>query len=146
MCNLYSLTKTRDELVNLFAITRDTIGDGFDFAEVYPDTLAPIVRLDEKGGRPSSARKSSTPLSVRAEASCASSSFGVIFRAMLRLGPGEGSDRFTRPLARRARGGDVAGFGFQKEGQRRRAARKAATQRAPSVSRDTSGSSEIARK
>ena len=51
MCNLYSLTKTREELVNLFAITRDTVGNGFDFAAVYPDTLAPVVRLDEKGGR-----------------------------------------------------------------------------------------------
>ncbi len=51
MCNLYSLTRTREELVNLFAITRDTIGDGFGFAAVYPDTLAPVVRMDEQGGR-----------------------------------------------------------------------------------------------
>ena len=51
MCNLYSLTKTRDELVNLFAITRDTIGDMSGIAEIYPDTLAPVVRLDEQGGR-----------------------------------------------------------------------------------------------
>ena len=51
MCNLYSLTRTREELVNLFAITRDTIGAGFDFAAVYPDTLAPVVRIDEQGGR-----------------------------------------------------------------------------------------------
>ena len=51
MCNLYSLTKTREELVNLFAVTRDTIGETFSFAAVYPDTLAPVVRMDEQGGR-----------------------------------------------------------------------------------------------
>ena len=86
------------------------------------------------------------PISARAEASCASSSSGVIFRAMLRLDPGEGSGSAPRPLARRARGGDVAGFGCQGEARRRAAARTAATQHAPSVPRYTSGSSERARK
>ena len=51
MCNLYSLTKTRDELVNLFAITRDSTVGPFDFDEVFPDMLAPVVRLDERGSR-----------------------------------------------------------------------------------------------
>ncbi|HUE44938.1 MAG TPA: SOS response-associated peptidase [Aestuariivirgaceae bacterium] len=51
MCNLYSLTKTREELVNLFAITRDTMGEMSGIAEIYPDTLAPVVRMDEQGGR-----------------------------------------------------------------------------------------------
>lgn len=46
-----------------------------------------------------------------------------------------------------ARGGDVAGFGCEREGQRRRAAgRRAATRHAPSVPRYTSGSSALARK
>jgi putative SOS response-associated peptidase YedK len=51
MCNLYSLTKTRDELVNLFSITRDAIGGLLTSADIYPDMLAPVVRLDEHGGR-----------------------------------------------------------------------------------------------
>ena len=50
MCNLYSLTKTRDELVGLFGITRDSTGGAFA-AAIYPDMLAPVVRLDERGGR-----------------------------------------------------------------------------------------------
>jgi putative SOS response-associated peptidase YedK len=51
MCNLYSLTKTRDELVNLFQITRHATGGEFGSAEIYPDMLAPVVRLDDQGAR-----------------------------------------------------------------------------------------------
>ena len=51
MCNLYSMTKTRDELVNLFGISLDRTHGDFSFAEVFPDMPAPVVRLDERGGR-----------------------------------------------------------------------------------------------
>ena len=51
MCNLYSMTKTRDELVNLFGISLDRTQGTFSFAEIYPDMPAPVVRLDEQGGR-----------------------------------------------------------------------------------------------
>ena len=51
MCNLYSMTRTRDELVNLFGIAKDTTTGPFVFPEIYPDMLAPVVRLDERGGR-----------------------------------------------------------------------------------------------
>jgi putative SOS response-associated peptidase YedK len=51
MCNLYSLTRSRDELIDLFGIARDATVGAFSFAEIYPDMLAPVVRLDEQGGR-----------------------------------------------------------------------------------------------
>lgn len=51
MCNLYSLTKTREELVGLFGISRDTTNGWPGSAGIYPDTLAPVVRLDERGAR-----------------------------------------------------------------------------------------------
>jgi putative SOS response-associated peptidase YedK len=51
MCNLYSLTRTRDELVGLFDVARDTTGGWVGASGVYPDMLAPVVRLDEEGGR-----------------------------------------------------------------------------------------------
>jgi putative SOS response-associated peptidase YedK len=51
MCNLYSMTKTRDELVGLFDIRLDAIWDSFEIAAIYPDQMAPLVRLDEAGAR-----------------------------------------------------------------------------------------------
>ena len=61
MCNLYSLTRTRDELVGLFDVTRDTTrdttGGWHGTTEIYPDMLAPVVRLDDEGGRELSAMR-----------------------------------------------------------------------------------------
>jgi hypothetical protein len=107
---------------------------------------APLRDSEELKWRwPISARKSSTPFSVLTDGELREL-LGVISRASTGLTPGEGGGSAPRPLAGRARGGDVAGFGCQREGQRlRAAARTAATQHAPSVSRDTSDSSEIAR-
>ena len=75
--------------------------------------------------------------------SCSSSSFGVIFRAMLRLDPGEDGGSASRLLAKK-------GAWRQRRVLRvplgsRVAARKAATRHAPSVPVYTSGSSEVAR-
>jgi putative SOS response-associated peptidase YedK len=50
MCNLYSLTKTRDELIGLFDVCRDAIHGSFE-PGIYPDRLGPVVRLDEDGTR-----------------------------------------------------------------------------------------------
>jgi hypothetical protein len=44
MCNLYSLTKTRAELVGLFDIRRDTTQGAFDLSAIYSDLMAPVVR------------------------------------------------------------------------------------------------------
>jgi hypothetical protein len=51
MCNLYSMTKTRHELIGLFDARRDAIHGSFDISAIYSDRLAPIVRLDEDGTR-----------------------------------------------------------------------------------------------
>lgn len=51
MCNLYSMTRTRDELIGLFDVRRDATHGPFAFASVYPDQMAPVVRLDEEGTR-----------------------------------------------------------------------------------------------
>ena len=51
MCNLYSMTKTRDELVGLFNIRRDATLGPLDFSGVYPDRMAPVVHLDGDGTR-----------------------------------------------------------------------------------------------
>jgi hypothetical protein len=37
MCNLYSMRKSRDELVKLFGITRVGNVVQFDFPSIYPD-------------------------------------------------------------------------------------------------------------
>jgi putative SOS response-associated peptidase YedK len=51
MCNLYSLTKTREELVNLFGVARDATTGWSGSTGIYPDMPAPVVRIDEQGGR-----------------------------------------------------------------------------------------------
>jgi putative SOS response-associated peptidase YedK len=51
MCNLYSMTKTRDELVGLFDVRRDAPQESFELPAIYPDQMAPTVRLDEDGAR-----------------------------------------------------------------------------------------------
>src|SRR5687768_5448993 len=51
MCNLYSMRKSRDELIALFRIAGVDDGVQYDLPGIFPDTLAPIVRLDEKGAR-----------------------------------------------------------------------------------------------
>lgn len=66
MCNLYSLTKTREELVNLFGVVRDTAPGPFGPMEFYPDMLAPVVRLDEQGRRELAAMRWGFPPPPRA--------------------------------------------------------------------------------
>lgn len=46
-----SLTRTRDELVNLFGIVRDRTRGPFGSDGIYPDMLAPVVRLGIKRHR-----------------------------------------------------------------------------------------------
>jgi putative SOS response-associated peptidase YedK len=69
MCNLYSLTRTRDELVDLFGIARDaTGGSGFGHNGIYPDMLAPVVCLDDAGARELSAMRWGFPPPAKAGA------------------------------------------------------------------------------
>jgi putative SOS response-associated peptidase YedK len=49
MCNLYSMRKSRDELVKLFGITRVGNDVNFDLPDIYPDQTA-LVIMQESGG------------------------------------------------------------------------------------------------
>ena len=51
MCNLYSMRKSRDELVKLFGVSRVGNDVQFDFPGIYPDAMAPVVRQEDGGLR-----------------------------------------------------------------------------------------------
>ena len=45
MCNLYSITRSQDAMCRLFAIAHDRAGNLPPMPDVYPDQLAPVVRV-----------------------------------------------------------------------------------------------------
>ena len=49
MCNLYSLTRSQDAMRRLFAIDEDRVGNLPPLPDIFPDQMAPIVRVD--GGK-----------------------------------------------------------------------------------------------
>ena len=51
MCNLYSVTKGQEAIRRLFEVQRDLTGNMPLFPGVYPDSMAPVVRLSPHGGR-----------------------------------------------------------------------------------------------
>jgi putative SOS response-associated peptidase YedK len=51
MCNLYSMRKSRDELVKLFGTIRIGNDVELDFSSIYPDAMAPVIRQEEGGAR-----------------------------------------------------------------------------------------------
>src|SRR5688572_1031700 len=51
MCNLYSIRKSRDELIRLFKLAEVDEGVSFDLPAVFPDTMAPVVTLNQNGAR-----------------------------------------------------------------------------------------------
>jgi putative SOS response-associated peptidase YedK len=51
MCNLYSIRRPRDEIVGLFGISHVDDGVQLELPAVYPDTMAPIIKLDDRGAR-----------------------------------------------------------------------------------------------
>jgi putative SOS response-associated peptidase YedK len=51
MCNLYSIRRPRDEVIGLFGISHVDDGVQLELTAVYPDTLVPIIRLDDNGAR-----------------------------------------------------------------------------------------------
>lgn len=51
MCNLYSMRKSRDELIRLFGISQADDGLSFDLPAIFPDTMAPVITLNESGAR-----------------------------------------------------------------------------------------------
>ena len=51
MCNLYSLTRTQDEIRHLARAMRDTVGNLPPLPAIFPDTMAPVVHTAEDGVR-----------------------------------------------------------------------------------------------
>jgi putative SOS response-associated peptidase YedK len=51
MCNLYSLTRSQEEIARLARAMRDTTGNLPPLPSIYPDTLAPVVRTAADGVR-----------------------------------------------------------------------------------------------
>jgi putative SOS response-associated peptidase YedK len=51
MCNLYSLTRTPDELRRAFKAMHDRIGNLPSLPAIFPDQLAPVVRTTREGER-----------------------------------------------------------------------------------------------
>ncbi|WP_407529497.1 SOS response-associated peptidase [Methylobacterium oryzisoli] len=49
MCNLYSLTRSQDEIRRIFAVKRDDTGNLPPLPGIFPDQLAPVVRAAESG-------------------------------------------------------------------------------------------------
>ena len=51
MCNLYAAMRSQEELRRLFHVKRDAAGNLPPLPAIYPDALAPIVRIGDDGAR-----------------------------------------------------------------------------------------------
>ena len=51
MCNLYSITHGQEAIRRLFRVTRDLTGNLPALPAVYPNTMAPVVRVTRDGER-----------------------------------------------------------------------------------------------
>jgi putative SOS response-associated peptidase YedK len=51
MCNLYSMMRSRDEMRRLFKVGWDRTGNQPPLPAIFPDQLAPVVRINGKGER-----------------------------------------------------------------------------------------------
>jgi putative SOS response-associated peptidase YedK len=51
MCNLYSMRRSRDELVKLFGISRVGNDVQLDLPGIYPDAIAPVIKKENDGVR-----------------------------------------------------------------------------------------------
>src|SRR6266404_5447944 len=51
MCNLYSMTTTQEAMRRLARVMRDNLGNQPPLPAIFPDQLAPVVRLDGNGER-----------------------------------------------------------------------------------------------
>jgi putative SOS response-associated peptidase YedK len=47
MCNLYSITKNQDAIRRLFKVTRDSAGNLPPLPAIFPDGLAPVIRMQD---------------------------------------------------------------------------------------------------
>lgn len=51
MCNLYSMTRNRDAIRQLFRVDVDRTANQSPLPAIFPDQLAPVVRIGRDGGR-----------------------------------------------------------------------------------------------
>jgi putative SOS response-associated peptidase YedK len=51
MCNLYSMTRSRDAIRQLFGVGRDATANQPPLPAIFPDQMAPIIRVDRDGTR-----------------------------------------------------------------------------------------------
>lgn len=51
MCNLYSMTRTRDAIRHAFRATRDHTANQPPQPAIFPDQMAPVVRIEPDGAR-----------------------------------------------------------------------------------------------
>lgn len=51
MCNLYSMTRPRDEVLRLFRVTDNRAAAFEPFASMFPGRIAPVVRVSSDGER-----------------------------------------------------------------------------------------------
>jgi putative SOS response-associated peptidase YedK len=51
MCNLYSMTRAQDAMRKLFGVKNDRTGNLPSLPGIFPDYLAPVVRVDRDGER-----------------------------------------------------------------------------------------------
>ena len=49
MCNLYSMTTNQEAMRRLARTMRDSLGNQLRLPAIFPDQLAPVVRLDRDG-------------------------------------------------------------------------------------------------
>jgi putative SOS response-associated peptidase YedK len=47
MCNLYSMTTNQKAIRDLFKVGRDTSGNLPPLPAIFPDQMAPVVRVNE---------------------------------------------------------------------------------------------------
>ncbi len=64
MCNLYSLTRSQDEIRRIANAMRDTTGNQPPLPAVFPDTPAPVVRMGADGVRELAAMRWGMPSPV----------------------------------------------------------------------------------
>lgn len=51
MCNLYSVTRSQEEMRRVFRVSRDRVGNLAALPAVYPDTMAPVIHTARDGER-----------------------------------------------------------------------------------------------
>ena len=49
MCNLYSIRKSREEVIGLFNISRVGNDIQLSLPAIYPDSMALVIKLDRQG-------------------------------------------------------------------------------------------------